>query len=301
MKNGQPSREEIRDALLKELELLELEGVNSVACDIRAIDSLPAKSAGMAPGAELKASTNEKSIDEEVIHSAVGKTAPFCMAPVGPPPEVELPDGTKAEKWDYLRDRVLKCPVCNAHVKPGKKVVFGVGNLNADIFLCGEAPGADEEIAGEPFVGRAGQLLTKIIEAMGLQRSDVYIGNIMNWRPEMPTPHGNRPPTEEEMAFCLPYLRAQVQIVEPKVVVALGATAVHGLLGPDPKRRLGDVRGQWMKFGDTPLMITYHPSYLLRYASSESKRIVWEDFMKVMERLRMPISEKQRAYFLHDS
>jgi DNA polymerase len=186
-------------------------------------------------------------------------------------------------------------------VKPGKKVVFGVGNLNADIFLCGEAPGADEELAGEPFVGRAGQLLTKIIEAMGLHRADVYIGNIMNWRPEMPTPHGNRPPMEEEMAFCLPYLRAQVQIVDPKVVVALGATAVRGLIGSDPKRRMGDVRGQWIKFGDVPLMITYHPSYLLRYASNESKRIVWEDFMKVMEFLRMPISETQRAYFLRDS
>jgi DNA polymerase len=296
MNGNQWDRVKIRWALLRELELLEAEGVHSVSCDISVIDNLSAKKVKIAPPTKPRAPAVEKVADLDA-----GGDVPLCVAPVGLPPEVKLPEGTKEEKWNYLRKRVLQCPVCNAHVKPGKKVVFGVGNLNADIFLCGEAPGADEEIAGEPFVGRAGQLLTKIIEAMGLQRSDVYIGNIMNWRPEMPTLQGNRPPTEEEMAFCLPYLRAQVQIVEPKVIIALGATAVHGLLGPDPKRRIGNVRGQWMKFGDTPLIITYHPSYLLRYASSEAKRIVWEDFMKVMERLRMPISEKQRAYFLRDS
>ncbi|MDR2677651.1 MAG: uracil-DNA glycosylase [Puniceicoccales bacterium] len=293
MKGSSRSREEIRDALLKELELLEAEGIHSIPCN--SVDNLSAQKTSVVPSAKSEA-TSEKKI---AIPDTVAGSPP-CMVPIGPPPppEVELPDGTKEERWNYLRDRVLRCPVCTAHVKPGKKVVFGIGNLDADIFLCGEAPGADEEIAGEPFVGRAGQLLTKIIGAMGLRRSDVYIGNIINWRPEMPTPHGNRPPTEEEVAFCLPYLRAQVQIVGPKVIVALGATAVRGLLGRDPTRRMGDVRGQWTKFGDTPLMITYHPSYLLRYASNESKRTVWEDFMKVMEFLSMPISEKQRAYFL---
>jgi DNA polymerase len=290
MKNGQWSREEIRDALLKELELLEVEGVRSISCNIPAGKNPPVETVKTAP-------TEKLAPPAEKITGSHAAT-PFCVGPIGSPPEVELPAGTKEEKWNYLRGRVLHCPVCNAHVRPGKRVVFGVGNLNADIFLCGEAPGADEEIVGEPFVGRAGQLLTKIIEAMGITREDVYIGNIMNWRPEMPTPHGNRPPTEEEMAFCLPYLRAQVQIVQPKAIIALGATAVRGLLGPDPNRRMGDVRGRWMTFGDIPLMITYHPSYLLRYASNESKRIVWEDFMKVMEFLGMPISEKQRAYFL---
>ncbi|MCC5807067.1 MAG: uracil-DNA glycosylase [Opitutales bacterium] len=223
---------------------------------------------------------------------------PGPSAPIPPPPSVELPDGAAAERLAWLRKRVLDCPVCNAHVKPGKKVVFGVGSAEADIFFCGEAPGADEEEQGEPFVGPAGQLLTKIIGAMDLSRGDVYIGNIMNWRPEMPTSVGNRPPTAEEMAFCLPYLRAQVEVVAPKVIVALGKTAVDGLLGPDPKRKMGQVRGQWHEFSGIPLLPTFHPSYLLRNDTLRTKRMVWEDMMQVMERVGMPVSERQRRYFL---
>ena len=209
-----------------------------------------------------------------------------------------LPEGSKEEQWAWLKQRVLSCPHCLKHVYPGKKLVFGSGNLNADIFFCGEAPGADEEEQGEVFVGRAGQLLTKIIEAMGLKRSGVYIGNIMNWRPETPNHIGNRPPTQEEMQFCLPYLIGQVNIVKPKAIVALGATAVSGLLGHDPQRRVRDCRGNWFEFNGIPLMITYHPSYLLRNATKEAKRIVWEDMLQVMQFLNMPISEKQKTYFL---
>lgn len=209
-----------------------------------------------------------------------------------------LPEGTKEEQWQWLKQRVLTCPHCLKHLYPGKKLVFGSGNLNANIFFCGEAPGADEEEQGEVFVGRAGQLLTKIIEAMGLKRSDVYIGNIMNWRPETPNHIGNRPPTQEEMQFCIPYLKGQLNIVKPKVIVALGATAVSGLLGHDPQRRMRDCRGNWFEFNDIPLMVTYHPSYLLRNATNASKRVVWEDMLKVMEFLQMSISERQKNYFL---
>ena len=133
---------------------------------------------------------------------------------------------------------------------------------------------------------------------MGLKRSDVYIGNIMNWRPETPNHIGNRPPTQEEMHFCLPYLKGQVDIVKPKVIVALGATAVSGLLGYDSQRKMRDCRGKWFEFNHTPLMVTYHPSYLLRNATSASKRIVWEDMLTVMQHLEMPISDKQKTYFL---
>ena len=213
------------------------------------------------------------------------------------PSPFKLPDGDKRAKWNFLRELVLNDKVCNAHVKPTKKVVFGVGNLDAKIFFCGEAPGADEEIQGEPFVGKAGQLLTKIIGAMGLSRDDVYIGNIMNWRPEMPTPRGNRPPTEEEMNYCLPYLKAQIQIVNPQVVVALGMTAVNGLLGFDPTRRMGKIRGTWQDFEGRELMITYHPSFLLQYASNAMKRLVWEDMMAVMKKVCMEVSEKQENFF----
>ncbi|HZP59374.1 MAG TPA: uracil-DNA glycosylase, partial [Opitutaceae bacterium] len=141
------------------------------------------------------------------------------------PPAVVLPAGDKRARWTALRERVLKDATCCAHVRPGKQVVFGVGSLDARIFFCGEAPGAEEEQQGEPFVGPAGQLLDRMIQAMGLRREEVYIGNIMNWRPELPTTFGNRPPTAAEMAYCLPYLRAQIEVVDPALIVALGATA----------------------------------------------------------------------------
>ena len=218
------------------------------------------------------------------------------IKPIPAPKKFSLPDGDKQTRWNALREIVLGDKVCAEHLRPEKKIVFGVGALDADIFFCGEAPGADEEIQGEPFVGKAGQLLTKIIGAMGLSREQVYIGNIMNWRPE--TPKGNRPPTEEEMAYCLPYLKAQIEIVKPKVVVALGMTAVNGLLGFDPSRRMGKIRGHWQKFENADLMVTYHPSFLLQYASPQMKRLVWEDMMAVMERVGIPISAKQRGFFL---
>lgn len=213
------------------------------------------------------------------------------------PPAVELKGADKAAQWEALRQQVLDDPFCRSQLKPGKNLVFGVGSLDAEIFFCGEAPGAEEEEQSEPFVGPAGQLLTKIIQAMGLSRDQVYIGNIMNFRPPMPTPIGNRPPTAEEMAYCLPYLTGQVKIVQPKVIVALGKTAVDGLLGPDPKRRMGQVRGQWQAFQGIPLMPTYHPSYLLRNDSMKAKRMVWEDILLAMDKVGLPISEKQRAYF----
>ncbi len=214
------------------------------------------------------------------------------------PPEVILPEGDKTARWEALRERVLADPWCTSQVKPGKKVVLGVGSLEARIFFCGEAPGEEEEIQGEPFVGPAGQLLTKIIQAMGLQRGDAYIGNIMNYRPPMPVPVGNRPPELEEMAYCLPYLKAQLEIVQPEVIIALGNTAVEGLLGSDPNRRIGKIRGKWFEYEGIPLIPTYHPSFLLRNQSLSMKRLVWEDMLSVMDRLEMPVSEKQRQFFL---
>lgn len=213
-------------------------------------------------------------------------------------PIVELPNGDVETRMTWLREKVQNCPTCKEHLSKFGKIVFGIGNPNADIFFCGEAPGADEEKAGEPFVGPAGQLLTKIIQAMGLQRSDVYIGNILKWRPEHDKPYGNRPPTIEEMNFCMPYLKAQIEIVQPKVIVALGNTAVTGFLGMDPNRRLSQIRGQWHSFEDIPLMVTFHPSYLLRNGTMGTKRKVWEDMLKVMEKTSMEISDRQQGFFL---
>ena len=234
----------------------------------------------------------------------------FVAKPVDPdvpaipaPVSFTLPAGDKSVRWAALKERVLADPVCRAHVRPEKQVVFGVGSLEAKIMFVGEAPGAEEEVQGEPFVGPAGQLLTKMIGAMGLKRSDVYIGNIMNWRPEMPVDargvqFGNRPPTEPELTYCLPYLKAQIEIVEPTLLVALGTTATQGLLGFGSFKALGEVRGRWMEFAGKPLMVTYHPSYILRNQSNRSKRMIWEDLLKVMERAGLPVSEKQRGYFL---
>ncbi|MGB0354449.1 MAG: uracil-DNA glycosylase [Opitutales bacterium] len=224
----------------------------------------------------------------------VEKTTPSLP----PPPSFEIPDGNKEEKWEWLRKKVLECETCNAELNPSGKVVFGEGNLDAELFLCGEAPGAEEEVAGSPFVGPAGELLVKILSAMGLSREKVYLGNILNWRPRHNQAYGNRPPSREEMDFCLPYLKAQLEIVQPKIVMALGKTATDGLLGHDPKRRLSQVRGTWHEVMGVPMMITYHPSYLLHNPSKTSKRKVWEDFLLVMEKLQMSVSEKQRAFFL---
>jgi uracil-DNA glycosylase family 4 len=220
------------------------------------------------------------------------------VASLPPPPVVALTSGDKRARWTALRERVLGDAVCRAHVRPGKQVVFGVGDPEARIFFCGEAPGAEEEQQGEPFVGPAGQLLNKMIQAMGLRREGVYIGNIMNWRPEMPTAFGNRPPTAEEMAYCLPFLRAQIEVVDPALIIALGATAAKGLLGADNFKSLGEIRGQWKQFAGKPVMVTYHPSYLLHNDTRRAKRAVWEDLLKVMERVSLPISDKQRGYFL---
>jgi DNA polymerase len=202
----------------------------------------------------------------------------------------------KAERLAPLRERVAVCTRCPHLAGFRTQTVFGVGNIDAELMFIGEAPGADEDRLGEPFVGRAGELLTKIIAAMGFSREEVYIANVLKCRPDMPVDApGNRPPTPNEMATCLPYLAEQIEIIEPKVLVALGATAVEGLLAF--REPMGRLRGRWHSYRETPLMITYHPSYLLRNQSNSEKRKVWEDMLLVLERLERPISEKQRNYF----
>ena len=243
----------------------------------------------------------------------VPSARPPVLRPVAPvytseplpaaPPVVDLPARDKRLRWQALRELVLTHPVCRAHVRPGKQVVLGVGDLEAQIFFCGEAPGAEEEVQGEPFVGPAGQLLTRMIQGMGLKREQVYIGNIMNWRPEMPVGAGgeqvgNRAPSPEEMRFCLPFLQAQLAIVQPRLIVALGKTAAEGLLGQGTFKTLGEIRGRWHAFSGIPLMVTYHPSYILRNQSNSSKRLIWEDLLKVMARAGLPVSVKQQNYFL---
>jgi uracil-DNA glycosylase len=164
------------------------------------------------------------------------------------------------------------CSRCKLHTLGRKQIVFGVGNPNADLMFVGEAPGADEDIQGEPFVGRAGQLLTKIIEAIDLKREDVYIANVIKCRPPQ-----NRNPEPDEVAQCEPFLFRQIDIIKPKVIVALGKFAAQCLLKTDAP--ITRIRGREYAYRDAILIPTYHPAYLLRNPSS--KRDVWDDMKKV--------------------
>ena len=306
-------------AVLEELKRQRLQGVDAVYLEQETLDglrtALGSKESEVTVPVVPEPTPESKSIPvepvasyptppvevAEVIPKPVAKafrnTVPTEPSVLPPPPEVALPNGDAESRMSWLRDFVLACPTCNANLNSGAKVVFGVGNPDADVFFCGEAPGNDEEIKGEPFVGAAGQLLDKIISATGLTREEVYVGNVMNWRPQHDQAFGNRPPTEEEMSFCLPYLKAQLEVVQPKVIVALGRAAANALIQPDPSAKMGDVRGRWWEFEGVPVMVTYHPSYLLHNPSMLAKRKVWEDFLLVMESLQMSISEKQKGFF----
>lgn len=205
----------------------------------------------------------------------------------------------KTERLARLRacPERIPCEQCPYGAGPHNHVVFGVGDIDTEVIFVGEAPGADEDKQGEPFVGRAGQLLNKIIATMGFQRSQIYLANVLKCRPDTPgQSFGNRPPTQPEMRSCRPTLFEQIDIIGPKVIVALGATAVKGLLELEAPMR--DLRGRFHDYKGIPVMVTYHPSYLLRNQSVEEKRKVWEDLLLVKELLGHEITEKDRSYFL---
>jgi uracil-DNA glycosylase len=193
-------------------------------------------------------------------------------AAVAPPP-IQAPHvapaaGGDALLWQALREEVLSCTKCPLHLTRTQGV-FGVGPLRADWLVVGEAPGAEEDRRGEPFVGAAGQLLDAMLKAIGLDRaSNVYIANVLKSRPP-----GNRDPKPEEVSACLPYLQRQVELLRPKIMLAVGRIAAQSLLGTDAP--LGRLRSQVHRFGAIPLVVTYHPAYLLR--SPGEKRKAWED------------------------
>jgi DNA polymerase len=183
--------------------------------------------------------------------------------------------GSAAEALAAVRTDIGDCTRCKLHRLGRRQIVFGVGNPDADLMFVGEAPGHDEDVQGIPFVGRAGQLLTKIIEAIGLQREDVYIANVIKCRPP-----GNRNPEQDEVETCEPFLFKQIDVIKPKVIVALGNFAARALLRTlDPISRL---RGRVYELRGAKLIPTFHPAYLLRNPSS--KREVWED-MKVVKKI----------------
>jgi DNA polymerase len=318
--------DQLLDATIQHLENLKAHGVRFVSVSSESLGALaqPAPRQPISPGSSRReeAQTSKSEISQSLVTSAatiqrpplvpqsairtmksesVPSTAtdlPLALPGEATPiPTAPLSPEAKTAAFAELRERALACVKCPHLASSRKNVVFGVGSIDALLMFVGEAPGADEDEQGEPFVGKAGQLLTRIIETMGLRRGDVYIGNILKCRPDTPGQSaGNRKPTPDEMKTCIPYLHEQIDLIRPRVLVALGATAVEGLLG----KTIGitKLRGSWKTYRGIPLMPTYHPAYLLRNQALSEKRKVWEDMLQVMEKLGMPISEKQRRFFL---
>jgi DNA polymerase len=300
---------ELLDSAIDHLQSLKRQGVRFVSVTPDSLSALTESPRPAARKAVQSAPAPTRPVQRPVTPTApVQRLAP-TIAPVESAPSISVPAGittittsplsseAKAAAFAELRQRVLACVKCSNLVAARKNVVFGVGNINAELMFVGEAPGADEDEQGEPFVGKAGQLLTKIIQTMGLSRETVYIANILKCRPDTPgQAAGNRKPTAEEMQTCIPFLHEQIDLIRPKVLVALGATAVEGFLGKTVG--ITKLRGNWQTYRGIPLMPTYHPAYLLRNQALSEKRRVWEDMLQVMEKLSMPISEKQRGYFL---
>ncbi|MEE9358290.1 uracil-DNA glycosylase [Candidatus Vondammii sp. HM_W22] len=214
------------------------------------------------------------------IPSLLNEAPPLAeeFAPSMAPEEMahEVPErGIAGLDWKDLNQRVTECQACGLD-KTRTKTVFGVGEQTADLMVIGEAPGADEDRKGEPFVGRAGQLLTRMLRAIGLNREQVFIANILKCRPP-----GNRDPRSDEVQKCEPFLQRQVTLVKPKVILAVGRVAAHNLLKSD--ETLGRMRGKTFNYNGIPVVVSYHPAYLLR--SPEQKAKSWQDLQRTLRLL----------------
>lgn len=234
-------------------------------------------------------------IEETVLPKPTTKPVPTKVAQVAPPSPLVVPPTGRSlfETMEKVKDETLlkiredlgECTRCKLH-KGRNKIVFGDGNPKAELVFVGEGPGADEDAQGLPFVGRAGKLLTQMIEAMGLQRRDVYICNVVKCRPPE-----NRAPEPDEVAACSPFLMRQIDSIQPKVVVCLGATAAKTIL--NTTRGISQFRGEWLEWRGHKLMATYHPAYLLR--NPPAKADVWKDLQKVMAELGLQLPKKSKS------
>jgi DNA polymerase len=292
-----PALQVIRDIRerLAFLAELSVEGVEADIADVQKVElraeSKPAKIETV-PIPEIRVPEKGKEDDAEAakrrIASLPSLSARRPVLPVEPKPEMpalipnELPPPT--ETIEQIRAEIgPDCTRCKLATLGRKQVVNSTGNLNARLMFAGEAPGADEDIQGAPFVGKAGQLLTKIIEAIGLKREEVFIGNINRCRPP-----GNRAPEPDESAACKPFLIREIAVVRPEVIVVLGATAAQNLL--ETKVPIGRLRGQFHDFMGIKVMPTFHPAYLLR--DPNKKREVWDDMKMVRDYLAANVSKK---------
>jgi DNA polymerase len=234
-------------------------------------------------------------IEETVLPKPTPKPAPAKVAPAAAHPPLVVPpagpslfetmEKAKGETLLTIREDLGECTRCKLH-KGRNKIVFGDGNPKAQLVFVGEGPGADEDAQGLPFVGRAGKLLTQMIEAMGLERKDVYICNVVKCRPPE-----NRAPEPDEVAACSPFLIRQIDSIQPKVIVCLGATAAKTIL--NTTRGISQFRGEWLEWRGHKLMATYHPAYLLR--NPPAKADVWKDLQKVMAELGLHPPKKSKT------
>jgi DNA polymerase len=236
----------------------------------------------------------EETVPKPAGKSALQKTAPI-VASLGPkvaslpviagPSLFESMEKIANDTLLQIREDLGECTRCKLH-STRHKIVFGDGNPKAELVFVGEGPGADEDAQGLPFVGRAGKLLTQMIEAMGLQRKDVYICNVVKCRPPE-----NRQPEEDEVSTCSPFLMRQIDAIAPKVIVCLGAVAAKTLL--QTNRGISQFRGEWLEFRGRKLLATYHPAYLLRNPPAKSE--VWKDLQKVMAVLGLEVKKGKSA------
>ncbi|MEY3548083.1 MAG: hypothetical protein RLZZ552_450 [Verrucomicrobiota bacterium] len=298
---------EALDILLEELKRQKAAGVRRVSITADSLAAL--KALAGTPAAPAPAPAKAAPAASPVRPAATPVTAPVrpvaaaapkpaVAAPAAPIPDAPiftLAAGTKAERMQALRQLVEACAETKKHLVAPQRPLLGHGSLDAKVVFVGEAPTLGEMEAGQAFAGESGELLQKILGAAAINPADCYFAPVMVWRPEPPTLYGKRPPTARELAFNLPYLRAQIDVIAPRVVVALGAQAFEALHGRTPT--ITQARGRWFDLGGVPLLATFHPNYLLHSPSASAKRTVWEDFLLLMEKLGLPISEKQRGFF----
>jgi len=289
------------DALLEELYRQKAAGVKRVSVSdesvalLKELAGAAVVSATPKPAAPVAMAPATKSVVRPATPVTKNEGTIIVSHPLPDPPVIKLPSGTKTEQLLWLQKTIEACEVTQKHLE-GKKALFGHGSETAKVFFVGEAPALEEVEANRSFVGPAGELLSKIISATGLTEKECYFANLMTWRPKPPTAFGKRPPNASEVAFNRPYLLAQIEIIKPQIIVAVGAQAFGALTHSTTP--IMQIRGQWQKVDGLEVLPTLHPNYLLHSPSLSNKRLVWEDFMQIMTKLGMPISDKQKAYFL---
>ena len=284
---------EALDILLEELKRQKAAGVRRVSITADSLTAL--KALAGTPAAPVAPPTPASTRPVTPVAAAPKPAVVVSAAPIPDAPIFTLAAGPKAERMQALRQLIEACAETKKHLIAPQRPLLGHGSLDAKVVFVGEAPTIGEMEAGQAFAGESGELLQKILGAAAINQADCYFVPVMVWRPEPPTQYGKRPPTAREIAFNLPYLRAQIDVVAPRAVVALGAQAFEALHGRTPS--ITQARGQWFDLSGVPLLPTFHPNYLLHTPSATAKRTVWEDFLLLMEKLGLPISEKQRGFF----